>query len=66
MTPGIVCAKITKSEPESTELITVGVAMGEICTVPEISAFEAIPEPATTIGSTSRPYFSKIFASLVK
>jgi agmatinase len=37
-----------------------------ICTLPEISAFEAMPEPATATGSTSRPYFSKIFASLVK
>jgi hypothetical protein len=62
----MVCAKITMSEPESTELITVGVAIGEICTVPEISAFEAIPEPETAMGSTSRPYFSKIFASLAK
>ena len=66
MTPGMVCAKITMSEPASTELITVGVAIGEICTLPEINAFEAMPEPATATGSTSRPYFSKIFASLVK
>ena len=46
--------------------MTVGVAIGEISTLPEISAFEAMPEPATATGSTSRPYFSKIFASLVK
>ena len=62
----MVCAKITMSEPATTAVITVGVAIGEISTLPEISAFEAMPEPATATGSTSRPYFSKIFASLVK
>ena len=66
MTPGIVCAKITMSEPASTALMTVGVAMGEIATLPATNAREAMPEPFTTTTSASRPYFSKIFASLVK
>jgi hypothetical protein len=46
------------SEPASTAVITVGVAMGEISTLPEMRAFEAMPEPATATASTSRPYFS--------
>src|ERR1043166_4929078 len=54
------------SEPASTAVIAVGVAIGEISTLPLIKALDAMPEPLTTTTSASSPYFSKSFASLAK
>ncbi len=58
MTPGIVWPKITMSEPARRALITAGVVMGEIVTLPATRALEAIAEPEMTTASASRPCVS--------